>query len=210
MSYVGREQGWPEPAPPRQRGAGFDPRQGPRGDALHRDIGQGPTAEHWRVVQGGTDKQERNWTKNNVFEGIVHCFVFALHKFIHSSIPGHAGGSGLWKPPSPQPPDPIVVAYKLYVLVDPPLALKIRGVRPPYFSRRATTTSLTFQIPSSTGENNADISLKWKRRRWQKRKKGDTKKGTSFFLSCHRKRDYYLAKEEEEQGGGFREACFVG
>ncbi len=31
-------------------------------------------------------------------------------------------------PPTPQSPNPIVVTYKLYV-VDPPIALKIRGVR---------------------------------------------------------------------------------
>ncbi len=43
-------------------------------------------------------------------------------------IPGHAGGQG-YEPP--QPPDPIVVTYKLYV-VDPPPALKIRGVRVTY------------------------------------------------------------------------------
>ncbi len=41
-------------------------------------------------------------------------------------IPGHAGGQG-YEPP-PQPPDPIVVTYELYV-VDPPLAFKIRGIR---------------------------------------------------------------------------------
>ncbi len=139
-------------------------------------------------------------------------YLLCINLYI-PSIPGHAGGQRY----DPQPPDPIVVTYELYEVEPPPppSPQNSRGpcpaMSPPrHFSRIATTTSLTFQIPSSAGENNVDISLKWKRRRGGGVRKKDTKKGTSFFLSCHRQRGTIIWQKRRRNKGGFREACFVG
>ncbi len=77
-------------------------------------------------------------------------------------------GSGLRAPP--QPPDPIVVVYKLYV-VNPTLALKIQGVRAQLWEEEEEALS---RIREEEGEGLKN-TLRW---RWQR---GGERMGDAFL-----------------------------